>query len=135
MADVSSTSFFADSSDIFLHGFTEKRSGSCASLPALVVAVGRRCGYPLYLVPCKGHLFCRWEDESEQFNIETAGQGVDSKPDSYYRHWPHPIDDDEVTSEKYLKTLSPAEELGVFASLRAICLEESGNLRGGCRGL
>jgi hypothetical protein len=129
MADVTSTRFFRDSSDLFLHGSTKSRSGSCASLPALVVAVGRRCGYPLYLVPTKGHLFCRWEDGSERFNIETAGQqGVDSKPDYYYRQWPHPIDDDEITTEKYLQTLSPAEELGVFASLRGMCLQENGSL-------
>lgn len=54
MADIRSTRFFRDSSDIFLHGFTEKRKGSCASLPVLMVAVGRRCGYPLYLAASKG---------------------------------------------------------------------------------
>lgn len=128
MADIRSTRFFRDSSDIFLHGFTEKRKGSCASLPVLMVAVGRRCGYPLYLAASKGHLFCRWDDGSERFNIETAIEGVDSKPDSYYRQWPHPIDDEELTTEKYLKSLSPAEELGVFAQIRAACLEENRSL-------
>jgi hypothetical protein len=130
MSDIASTKFFGDSSDIFLHGFTQKRKGSCASLPVLAVAVGRRCGYPLYLVSCKGHLFFRWEDESERFNIEAAIEGVDSNPDSYYQEWPYPFADNELKSEKYLKTLSPAEERGVFASLRAACLEENGNLNG-----
>jgi hypothetical protein len=125
MADIRSTRFFRDSTDIFLHGFTEKGKGSCASLPVLMVAVGRRCGYPLYLAASKGHLFCRWEDGGERFNIETAIEGVDSKPDSHYRRWPHAIDDEELTTEKYLKSLSPAEELGVFAQLRAACLEEN----------
>jgi regulator of sirC expression with transglutaminase-like and TPR domain len=125
MADIRSTQFFRDSSDLFLHGFTEKRKGSCASLPVLMVAVGRRCGYPLYLAASKGHLFCRWEDGSERFNIETAIEGVDSKPDSYYRRWPHPFSDEELTTEKYLKSLSPAEELGVFAQIRAACLQEN----------
>lgn len=125
MADIRSTRFFRDSADLFLHGFTEKRKGSCASLPVLMVAVGRRCGYPLYLAACKGHLFCRWEDGSERFNIETAIEGVDSKPDSYYRGWPHPFAEDEMRTEKYLKSLSPAEELGVFAQIRAACLEEN----------
>jgi hypothetical protein len=129
MADIRSTRFFRDSSDIFLHGFTERRKGSCASLPVLMVAVGRRCGYPLYLAASKGHLFCRWDDGSERFNIETAIEGVDSKPDSYYRRWPHPIDDEELTTEKYLKNLSPAEELGVFAQIRAACLEENRRLK------
>lgn len=125
MADIRSTRFFRDSSDIFLHGFTEKRKGSCASLPVLMVAVGRRCGYPLYLATSKGHLFCRWDDGKERFNIETAIEGVDSKPDSYYRGWPHPSTEDELKTEKYLKTLTPEEELGVFAQLRAACLEEN----------
>lgn len=128
MADIRSTRFFHDSSDLFLHGFTEKRKGSCASLPVLMVAVGRRCGYPLYLATSKGHLFCRWDDGKERFNIETAIEGVDSKLDSYYRQWPHPIDDEGLTREKYLKSLSPSEELGVFAQVRAACLEENRRL-------
>ncbi|MDH4319245.1 MAG: hypothetical protein OEV64_12700, partial [Desulfobulbaceae bacterium] len=93
--------------------------------PVLMVAVGRRCGYPLYLAPSKGHLFCRWEDGKERFNIETAIEGVDIKPDSYYRRWPYPFHDEELTTEKYLKSLSPAEELGVFAQIRADCLKEN----------
>lgn len=129
MADIRSTRFFRDSSDLFLHGFTEKRKGSCASLPVLMVAVGRRCGYPLYLAASKGHLFCRWEDGAERFNIETAIEGVDSKPDSHYRRWPHPFTDEELTTEKYLKSLSPPEELGVFAQIRAACLEENRRLK------
>jgi hypothetical protein len=130
MADIGSTTFFRDSSDIFLHGFTQRRKGSCASLPVLAVALGRRCGYPLYLVSCKGHLFFRWDDGTERFNVEAAIEGADSKPDSYYRQWPYPFDGNELESEKYLKSLSPAEELGVFASLRAACLEENGSLNG-----
>jgi regulator of sirC expression with transglutaminase-like and TPR domain len=125
MADIRSTRFFRDSSDLFLHGFTEKRRGSCASLPVLMVAVSRRCGYPLHLVTCKGHLFCRWEEGQEVFNIEAAIEGVDSKPDSYYHDWPHPCTEAELKTEKYLKTLTPDEELGVFAQLRAACLEEN----------
>jgi len=129
MADIRSTQFFRDSSDVFLHGFIEKRKGSCASLPVLMVAIGRRCGYPLYLATSKGHLFCRWDAGSERFNIETAIEGVDSKPDSYYHRWPYPFDDEELTTEKYLKSLSPSEEFGVFAQVRAACLEETRRLK------
>lgn len=125
MNDVSSTRFFKDAGDLFLHGFTEDRKGSCSSLPVLMVAVGRRCGYPLHLVACKGHLFCRWDDGRERFNIETACPGIDSKPDSHYKHWPHPSTDEEIKSEKYLKNLAPQEELGVFCQIRAACLQEN----------
>lgn len=125
MADIRSTRFYRDSRDFFLHGFTERRKGSCASLPVLMVAVGRRCGYPLFLVTSKGHLFCRWDDGKEQFNVETAGQGVDSKPDSYYREWPHAFDQEEERTEKFLTSRSPAEALGVMAQIRAMCLQEN----------
>ena len=125
MNDLHSTRFFKDSKDLFLHGFTDRKTGSCSSLPVLMVAVGRRIGYPLYLVTSKGHLFCRWDDGKERFNIETAGRGVDSKPDSYYRSWPHPSTELEVRREKYLKTLTPLEDLGVFAEIRAACLQEN----------
>lgn len=41
----------------------------------------------------------------------------------------HPFDDDELKTEKYLKSLSPAEELGVFVQIRAACLEENWRLK------
>jgi hypothetical protein len=61
MKDMGSTRFFSDSRDLFIHGFLERKTGTCASIPVLLVALGRRCGYPLRLVSGKGHLFCRWE--------------------------------------------------------------------------
>lgn len=125
MTDVRSTSFFRNSQDLFLHGFSGKHSGSCSSLPVLIVAIGRRCGYPLKLVTCKGHLFCRWDDEKDRFNIETACQGIDIKPDAYYRQWPHRSTEAEVQSEGYLKSLSLSEELAVFSQIRAACLQEN----------
>jgi len=125
MSDISSTRFFRNSRDLFLHGFVDVRTGSCASLPVLTVAVGRRCGYPLFLVSCRGHLFCRWDDGKERFNIETACRGADSRPDSDYRRWPCPFPDEELETEKYLKSLSSSEELGMFAQTRAICLQEN----------
>ncbi len=128
MNDVSSTRFFRDADDLFLHGFTGDRKGSCSSLPVLMVAVGRRCGYPLHLVACKGHLFCRWDDGKERFNIETACPGIDSKPDAHYKRWPHPATDEEIKSEKYLKNLTPQEELGVFCQIRAACLQENNRM-------
>jgi hypothetical protein len=126
MADVRSTRFFKDSRDIFLHGFTERERGSCSSLPVLVAAVGRRCGMPILLVTCKGHLFCRWDDGSTCFNIETTCEGMDEKPDSYYRTWPYSSTVAEMDAEGYLKSLSPKQELGVFANMRAFCLQENG---------
>lgn len=128
MEDIHNTRFFRNSSDLFLHGFVAKQTGSCSSLPVLMVAIGRRCGYPLYLVSCKGHLFCRWDDGTERFNIETACPGVDSKLDAYYKQWPYPSSESEIRTEGYLLNLTPKQELAVFAQLRASCLQENGRL-------
>ena len=118
--------FFADSRDVFLHGLTGATPrGTCSSLPVLQVAIGRRLGYPLKLVTTKGHLFVRWEDGRERFNIEAAGQGVNRFSDDYYRHWPLEVSDEEIQAEGYLKSLSSAEELAVFLSTRAMCLGEA----------
>jgi tetratricopeptide (TPR) repeat protein len=80
------------------------------------------------LVTTKGHLFVRWESGGERFNIEVAGRGVNRFEDDYYRHWPFEISAAEEAAEGYLKSLSPAEELAVFLSIRGMCLRESGRL-------
>ena len=121
--------FFADSCDVFLHGLLgPSRRGTCSSLPVLYVAIGRKLGYPLKLVTTKGHLFVRWEDSKERFNIEVTSHGVNKFPDDYYRHWPMEVTDEEVKAEGYLKSLSPAEELAVFLSIRGMCLREAGRI-------
>lgn len=126
MDDIQDMRFFKNSKDLFLHGFIEQRTGSCSSLPVLMTAVGRRCGYPLYLVTCKGHLFCRWDDGKQRFNIETACPGVDTQLDESYKQWPHPATEEEIESEGYLKNLTSLEELGVFCDLRGANLQANG---------
>jgi hypothetical protein len=121
--------FFADPQMVFLGGLLGPgRQGTCSSLPVLYVAVGRQLGYPLKLVTTKGHLFVRWEGGGERFNIEATGRGVNRFEDDYYRHWPFGISAAEEAAEGYLKSLSPAEELAVFLSIRGMCLRESGRL-------
>jgi hypothetical protein len=122
--------FFADSRDVFLHGLLGPRHlGTCSSMPVLYVAVGRRLGYPLKLVTTKGHLFVRWEDVREQFNVEATGHGLNRFNDDYYRRWPFAVTDEEVKAEGYLKSLTPAGELAVFLSIRGLCLREAGRNR------
>jgi hypothetical protein len=133
MSDMRSTRFFSDSRDLFLHGFIARKTGTCASLPVLIVALGRRCGYPLKLVSSKGHLFCRWEDGHDIFNLEVSMQGVDIYPDSYYRTFPKPFTEAERMEEKYLKSFTAVEELSLFMSIRAACLRENNRFREGVR--
>lgn len=123
MNDLTTRTFFRNSADLFIHGLlTGKKTGTCSSMPVLVTAIGRRLGFPLKLVGAKAHLFVRWEDAKERFNIECAGQGVAFYPDEYYMSWPLPISEDEIKQRLYLRSLTTAEELGAFLSLRASCL-------------
>jgi hypothetical protein len=124
-AALADPAFFRDASGVFLCGVLgERRRGTCASIPMLVVCVGRRLGYPLKLVTTKGHVFVRWEDPhgGERFNIEASGRGVDFLPDSHYRRWPFPLAEREIAEEGFLKSLSPAEELSLCLELRGYCL-------------
>lgn len=119
--------FFADSQDIFLHGLLgSRRMGTCSSMPLLYAAIGRRLGYPLKLVTTKAHLFLRWEDAKERFNLEATGQGMNRYDDEHFKQWPFAVSEEEIRTEGYLKSLTPAEELAVFLSLRANCLKEAG---------
>ena len=122
--------FFADSRDVFLNGLLagERRMGTCASLPVLYVAVGRRLGYPLKLVPSKNHLFVRWEDSRERFNVDATAQGMNLHDDDHYRRWPFPISREEEQTFGYLKSLTPAEELTTFLALRGHCLLAGGRV-------
>lgn len=82
---------WSDSRDGLIHGLLgPNRTGTCSSLPVLLVAIGRRLGYPLFLVCTIGHLFVRWSsaDKNERFNVEFNGDGMSRHPDQYYREWP-----------------------------------------------
>jgi tetratricopeptide (TPR) repeat protein len=121
--------FFSDSRDIFLHGLLgEKRMGTCSSMPVLYVALGRRLGYPLKLVTTKVHLFIRWEDAGERFNLECTGRGMNRYDDEHYKHWPFEVTEEEIREDGYLKSLTPPEELALFLSLRGNCLKEAGRI-------
>ena len=117
--------FFGKSQDLFVHGLTEsEHQGTCASLPVLYVAIGRRLGYPLKLVECKGHLFVRWEDAKERFNIEGTNRGLNCYPDQEYMEWPWPISREELETGMYMTSLSPRRELAAFLELRSLCLKQ-----------
>lgn len=124
---------FRDSRDLFIHGIIDGLGGTCASMPVLYVAVGRRLGYPLKLVEARAHLFFRWDDPlgrqhgvPERFNVEGAGYGIASYPDEHYRTWPEAWTEADNAGGWYLKSLSPREELAAFLSTRGECLTDNG---------
>jgi len=123
---------FRDSGDLFIHGMLSGSGGTCASMPVLYTAVGRRLGWPIKLVHAFAHVFCRWDDPdgthpfgSERFNIEASGQGANFPADDYYHDWPVPVPAEMIERLGYLKSLTPAEELADFLVLRGHCLEDN----------
>ncbi|MEX2317598.1 MAG: hypothetical protein WD669_10640 [Pirellulales bacterium] len=122
-----------DSRDRFIHGITHGAGGTCASLPVLYIAVGRRLGYPLRLARGVRHLFLRWDDsESEsplvrdRFNIEATASGFVSPPDPYYEEslFAQPVPGFDTFG--YLRSLTPREELAEFLCIRSIVLMDNG---------
>jgi hypothetical protein len=120
---------FTNSKDLFIHGMIDDpNGGTCASMPVLYVAVGRRLGYPLFLSHTKGHLFARWEDAKDRFNIEGSGEGFASHPDEYYHNWPFTLTEAEKNGGYFLSTKTPAQDFAGFLATRAHCLQDIGCL-------
>ena len=124
--DLADASYFKNAASVFLNGIlSDTRTGTCSSMPVLYTALGRRLGFPLKLVSAKGHLFLRWDDGKERFNLEGTG-GVNSFPDDYYKNWPLSLSPEEIASGEYLKSLTPAQELSIFLESRAMTLRANG---------
>lgn len=121
--------FFSNPKSVFLTGcLGDSRIGTCASLPVLYLAIGRRVGYPMYLVATKGHLFARWDDgKGTRVNLEAANAGgYTSYPDSYYRSWPSALSSQEEQSGGYLINLTAQQAFAIFLTTRAACLQAQG---------
>jgi hypothetical protein len=111
-----------DPRTLFLHGLLDGHGGTCATMPVLYVAVGRRLSYPLHLVHAGEHFFVRWEEPGgERFNIEATATSFVPRDDEHYRRWPKPIRDEDVRSGFFLRNLAPQEELAAFLRLRGQC--------------
>ncbi|QJW98445.1 hypothetical protein [Frigoriglobus tundricola] len=125
-----------DTADTFIHGIIQGDGGTCATMPVVYAAVGRRLGYPIKLVSTRskmaGHLFARWDDPTtgERFNIEAAGHGLSTPSDDYYRKGPGARYDLPPGAEEdggYLRSKTPRMELASFLSNRAFRWESLGD--------
>jgi hypothetical protein len=108
-----------NTADIFVHGVTQGWGGTCASLPVVYAAVGRRLGYPLKLALARteksGHCFVRWDDPSgERFNVEATSLGMNSDPDDYYRTGVYQVTPADERGCCLLRSLTPRQELASF---------------------
>jgi hypothetical protein len=128
-ATVADDHFFADSRDVLIHGLAgPQHMGTCSSMPILYIALGRRLDYPLKLVKAKGHLFMRWDNPAEKFDMDATGKGLDKYDDEFYKKWPFPLSQANIQEEDYLKSLSAKEELSVFLSIRGECQTDNEQL-------
>ena len=132
MTDFASPRFFRNPDDVFVSGLLKRRLGTCSSFPVLLVALGRRLGYPLYLKLTGGHMFCCWDDGKERFNLETNGDAVDTPSDEHYLKEPcygmAARSQREMTAERLMVKLTNAEALSVFLETAGYCAEANGNL-------
>ena len=132
MTDFTSPRFFRNPDDVFVSGLLRHRLGTCSSFPVLLVALGRRLGYPLYLKLTGGHMFCCWDDGKERFNLETNGDAVDTPSDAYYLKEPcyrmAARSSREMTAERLMVKLTNAEALSVFLETAGYCAEANGKL-------
>ena len=119
--------------DQFIHGITHGPGGTCATLPVLYAAVGRRRGYPLKLVQGSRHLFLRWDESGststlarDRFNIETTAKGFVSEPDGFYLGWPFSRQESDEKRPDDFKSLTPRQELAMFLGARSAVLMDAG---------
>lgn len=126
---------FEDSRHGFIHGMLPDAGsqktigGTCTSMPVLIVAVGRRLGYPLKLVFTQSHVFIRWEGEDDEslplawretFNFETTN-GFNVYSDEHYKSFPRQVTEEEIARLGLLQSLSPREELAFYLATRGHC--------------
>ena len=122
---------YKDPGLMFIHGTLARRSApSGVTLPVLYAAVGRRLGYPLRLVQAKNYTFLRWDEPktAERFNIEITADGLQCLPDTHYKTWPAKLSKAELASGRFLRSLTPAEELAAFLAARGHCLLDTGRM-------
>jgi hypothetical protein len=130
---------FCEPADLFIHGILDETGagGTCASIPVVYVAVGRRLGYPLRLVEGREHVFFRWDDPRgthvrwpnfgecwippDRFNVEGAGEGIAYHSDSHYIQWPRLWTEADFCHGRYLRSMSAQEALASFLVQRGEC--------------
>jgi hypothetical protein len=123
-----------DVADSFIFGILDGPGGTCATLPVVYAAIGRRLGYPIRLVCAfageANHQFARWDEPGgERFNIEATAQGLSCHSDDYYRTGRYATSPEIEKAGCFLQSMTPRQELASFFANRAFIWEENGNIR------
>lgn len=124
-------SFTSDASDLFLHGLlSEKRHGTCASMPYLYVAIGRRLGYPVSIAGAHMHSYVYYDEgDGKHFNVEaTENRGFVTPSDEEYRNpqWGAPSESDYYEKRGLLRPLSNKESMARILAGRAAVFRSHG---------
>ncbi len=117
----------SDSTEVFIHGvLSDKRTGTCSSLPTVAIAVGRRLGYPLKLVLVPNHTLYRWDDGDDRHNYQHTESGGDIRSDDYFFSWPRSWTEYDYTINRqtnvWLHSMNATQEVSKFLCNRAIML-------------
>ena len=129
---VNSPAFFKNADDVFISGLLKSRRGTCTSYAPLIVALGRRLGYPLYLKATNGHMLSYWDDGRESFNVDTNGTGVDTPTDDTYfkdqNQQLSGLSKADLERERLMCPLRAADCLSFFLETVGYCHEANGRL-------
>ncbi len=123
--------FFSDASDFFLQGLlSDKRYGTCASMPYLYVAIGRRLGYPVSIAGAYTHGYVYYDEgNGKHFNVEaTEDRGFVTPSDDEYRNppWGAPSDPNYYQTHDLLQPLSNKESMANLLGERAAIFRAAG---------
>ena len=121
---------YTDPGQLLLHGLIDTKRGTCGTMPALHVALGRRLGWPVGLACAGSHYVCRYDDGQVHYNIEatdTGRGGFAAGSDQDY------IEKEGVSRKAIavgsdLRKLSGREMLGVFVQARARHFADTGKI-------
>src|SRR5581483_8758120 len=124
-------SFFSDSRDLFLHGLlSDKRYGTCASMPFLYVAIGRRLGYPVSVARTYMHFYVYYDEGGgKHFNVEaTENRGFVTPSDDEYRNppWGGPPTPDYLEKRGMLQPINNKDALAHTLATRASVFRSGG---------
>jgi hypothetical protein len=118
--------------DTFIHGALLGDGGTCASLPVVYAAVGRRLGYPLRLVSARRHLFARWDEpHGERFNFEVTAEGTSTPPDEHYLEGRFAASPEVASQYCWLQSKKPRMEVSSFLMERSLRWADTGNYKEG----
>jgi hypothetical protein len=110
----------------FSCGVLKNNTGTCATLPVIWTALGRRLGHTLSIALMPEHLYCIVQDGSATINIETTGTAhLSMNSDEKLRKMCPP---ELVKNGTYLRMLSNREMIAVFIGLRGEVWDTRGDV-------